>query len=89
MSEIHAAIAALHLRFFDGDVDVGKPIHEMSDPYDHFCTASINDAGVGRMEGVTFKITHKHVKRLKTIFRNAGAKCVQWRHEGKDFEVKL
>lgn len=89
MSNIHVAVSSFNLRFFDGDVDVSKPIHEMTEPYDHFCTASINDAGVGRMEGVTFTITHIHVKRLKKIFKGLGAKLVTWRHSGKEFEVKL
>lgn len=88
--KIHAAASEIHLRFFiDDDVDTEKPIFDMKDSYDFYCTASINDDGVARVEGVTFTLTHQMMTLLKGSLRSFGARLMTWRHNGKEKKVKL
>lgn len=44
---IHAAVTSVSFRWFgqNDDVDVDRPIYKMTEPYEWFCTASINDVG--------------------------------------------
>ena len=87
---IHVAPSTLHLRFFnDGNIDVNRPIYQMSSPYDHFCTLTIDDNGNGRIEGVTFTITRRHFSELKTKLPAFGIKQVTWRHKGKEQRIVL
>ena len=86
---IHAAVSSLNFRVFEGEVAVDKPIHEMREPYDHFFTASINDAGEARIEGLTFDIGHEGRRKLKQIFGQYGAKLVTWRHKGNEHSLKV
>ena len=86
---IHAAVSSLNFRVFEGDVAVDKPIHKMSEPYDHFFTASINDAGEARIEGLTFDIGHEGRRKLVKILEQYGAKLVIWRHKGNEHRVEI
>ena len=82
---IHGAVTGINLRWFskESTVDLTKPIGEMSEPYDRFCTVSINDVGEARIEGVTFTVSHSERRELFRLLRSYGASKVTWRHAGK------
>jgi hypothetical protein len=82
---IHVAPVVLHLRFYDDGVDVERPLHEMNSEYLAHSIVVVNDAGVGRLEGLDSFAGRSPIRILREIVRKLklyGVRRLEWRHKG-------
>lgn len=86
---IHAAVSVVDLRVFDGEIDVAKPLYEMTEHYDHYFTVSIDDKGIARLKGVTFTFTTGMQRDLARILLSMGARRAEWKHNGVEHALDL
>lgn len=86
---IHAAVSAIDCRVYDGGVDIAKPLYQMTEPYDHYFSVSIDDKGIARLKGVTFTFSVGMQRDLAKILLNMGAKRAEWKHDGIEHALDL
>jgi hypothetical protein len=87
----HFAIAQFNVRTFkkSDNIDVNKPTHAMSAPYDQFFTVHIDDAGTARTEGLHSPLTKSQLRSLKQACTDFGAKLFTYRHSGVEHVESL
>ena len=84
---IHISPLVLHLRMYGNNVDIDKPLHEMTAPYLYHAIAVIDDMGACKLQGFdgfsgmnSVKIFREMANKLKEY----GVKRIEWRHNGKN-----
>lgn len=77
---VHIAPMVLHLRIFDGDIAVDKPLYAMSNPYKCHIIAVINDLGVARLEGLNGRLSLSNFREIFKKLADYGVRRVEWRH---------
>jgi len=86
---VHIAPVVLQVRGFNGQVDVDRPVYEMTAPYDYTLLVSINDAGIARLMGLDGRISHRDRRQLAIKLKGYGVRRVEWRHHGTDKHLQL
>lgn len=86
---IHVAPVVLHLRGYNGDVDVAKPLYQMKTSYDYHCIMIINDLGIARVAGLVGTMPITDYRSLFKIAKNNGAWRMDYRHKNKEMQKDL
>ncbi|MDO8940889.1 MAG: hypothetical protein Q7U98_17175 [Methylicorpusculum sp.] len=81
---VHVAPLMLHVRGYQGTVDVNRPLHAMTEPYDYHLVVLINDLGIARLEGLDGSMTHGDRRELAFKLKDYGVHRVEWRHKGRE-----
>ncbi|PPD19098.1 MAG: hypothetical protein CTY18_06030 [Methylomonas sp.] len=84
----HIAPVVLHVRIYDGNININRPLHEMTEPYRYHLLVLINDKGVARLEGLDGSIEIKDRRELIRL-KNYGVCRVEWRHGENEYAIDL